>query len=286
MSFRFELSLGVLIALALMASRREPVAPLRELRVCADPNNLPFSNQRGQGFENRIASVIAADLGLTVRYTWWPERRGFVRNTLNFGRCDVILGVPASVDVVAPTRPYYRSTYVFVTRRDRGLHIRSLDDSVLHRLRIGIDSAGDDYDDPPPARALARRGLARNVVGYGVYNDDSKPNPRAELIAAVARGDVDLAIAWGPLAAYFARRSPVPLEITPVSPEVEPPSVPLVLDVAAGVRRGDTRMRDRLEGALERRRGEIRGILETYGVPLVDDSGNSGKSFRPRAARP
>src|SRR6266536_4436756 len=227
MSFRFELSLGVLIALALMASRREPVAPLRELRVCADPNNLPFSNQRGQGFENRIASVIAADLGLTVRYPWWPERPGFVRNILHFGRCDVILGVPASVDVVAPTRPYYRSTYVLVTRRDRGLHIRSLDDSVLHRLRIGLDSGGDDYDNPPPARALARRGLARNVVGYGFYNDDSKPNPRAELIAAVARGDVDLAIAWGPLAAYFARRSPVPLEITPGSPDGEPVSVPL-----------------------------------------------------------
>jgi len=286
MSFRFELSLGVLIALALMASRREPVVPLRELRVCADPNNLPFSNQRGEGFENRIASVIAADLGLKVRYTWWPERRGFVRNTLNFGRCDVILGVPASADVVAPTRPYYRSTYVFVTRRDRGLHIRSLDDSVLHRLRIGIDSAGGDYGDPPLGRALARRGLAGNVVGYGFYNDDARPNPRAELIAAVARGEVDLAIAWGPLAGYFARRSPVPLEITPVSPEVEPPSPPSALDVAAGVRRGDTRMRDRLESALERRRGEIRAILETYGVPLVEDSGNSGKSFRLPATRP
>jgi quinoprotein dehydrogenase-associated probable ABC transporter substrate-binding protein len=254
--------------------------------VCADPNNLPFSNQRGEGFENRIASVIAADLGLAVRYTWWPERRGFVRNTLNFGRCDVILGVPASVDVVAPTTPYYRSIYVFVIRRDRGLQIRSLDDPVLHGLRIGIDSAGGDYDDPPPARALAQRGLARNLVPYGFSNDHSRPNPRGELIAAVARGEVDLAIAWGPLAAYFARRSPVPLDITPVSPVVEPPSVPLAFDVAAGVRRGDTRMRDRLEGALERRRSEIRGILETYGVPLVDDSGNSGKSFRPPAARP
>ncbi len=283
MSFRFEIAVGLLIALALMASRREPVAPLRELRVCADPNNLPFSNQRGEGFENRIASVIAADLGLAVRYTWWPQRRGFVRNTLDFGRCDVILGVPASVDAVARTRPYYRSTYVFVTRRDRGLHIRSLDDSVLHRVRIGIDVAGDDCDNPAPARALARRGLARNVVGYGFHRDDSKPNPRAELIAAVARGDVDLAIAWGPLAAYFARRSPVLLDITPVSPEVEPPSLPFVFDISAAVRRGDTRMRDRLESALERRRGEIRAILETYGVPLV---GDSGKSFTPHAARP
>jgi mxaJ protein len=273
MSFRFELAIGVLIALALTASRREPVAPLRELRVCADPNNLPFSNQRGEGFENRIASVIAADLGLAVRYTWWPQRRGFVRNTLNFGRCDVILGIPASFDAVARTKPYYRSTYVFVTRRDRGLHIQSLDDSVLHSLRIGIHFAGDDYDNPPPAQALARRGLARNVVGYSLYGDYSKPNPPAELIAAVARGEVDVAIAWGPLAGYFAHRSPVPLDLTPVSPEVEPPALPFVFDIAAGVRRGDTAMRDRVQGALDRRRGEIRGILETYGVPLVADSG-------------
>jgi mxaJ protein len=273
MSFRFELAIGVLIALALTASRREPVAPLRELRVCADPNNLPFSNQRGEGFENRIASVIAADLGLAVRYTWWPQRRGFVRNTLKFGRCDVILGIPASFDAVARTKPYYRSTYVFVTRRDRGLHIQSLDDSVLHSLRIGIHFAGDDYDNPPPAQALARRGLARNVVGYSLYGDYSKPNPPAELIAAVARGEVDVAIAWGPLAGYFAHRSPVPLDLTPVSPEVEPPALPFVFDIAAGVRRGDTAMRDRVQGALDRRRGEIRGILETYGVPLVADSG-------------
>ncbi len=272
MSFRFEIALGLLIALALTASRREPVAPLRELRVCADPNNLPFSNQRGEGFENRIASVLAADLGLAVRYTWWPQRQGFVRNTLNFGRCDVILGMPTSFDGVMRTRPYYRSTYVFVTRRDRGLHIRSLDDSVLHRLRIGVYFAGDDYGNLPPAQALARRGLASNVVGYSLYGDYSKPNPLAELIAAVARGEVDVAIAWGPLAGYFARRSSVPLDITPVEPSAEP-SLPFVFDIAAGVRRGDTSMRDRLQGALERRRGEIHGILETYGVPLVGDSG-------------
>ena len=273
MSFRFELAVGVLIAFALMASRHERTAPVRELRVCADPNNLPFSNQRGQGFENRIASVVAADLGLIVRYTWWPQGRSFVRNTLNFGRCDVILGVPANFEAVAQTRPYYRSTYVFVTRRDRGLQIGSLDDSALRGLRIGISVAADDHQ-APPAQALARLGLAANIVRYGLHADSSTPNPSADLIAAVARGDVDLAIAWGPIAGYFARRSAIPLELAPVTPSLDPPSLPLAFDIAAGVRRGDAPTRDRVQGALDRHRDEIRRILESYGIPLAGDSVN------------
>jgi quinoprotein dehydrogenase-associated probable ABC transporter substrate-binding protein len=264
----------MLIALVLMASRHEPKAPLRELKVCADPNNLPFSNQRGEGFENKIASVLGTDLGLPVRYTWWPQRRGFLRNTLNFGRCDVVLGIPANFTAVLPTRPYYRSTYVFVSRRDRGLHVRSLDDSVLHHLRIGIHFGGDDYQNPPPAEALARRGLAANVVGYSLYGDYSKPNPPADLIEAVADGAVDLGIAWGPLAGYFASRSTVPLDLTPVSPSIDPPATPFAFAIAAGVRRGDDAMRDRVQGALDRHRAEIHDILESYGVPLVGDAGN------------
>ncbi len=274
MSFRSELSLGLLIGLTLMASGRERKTPLRELKVCADPNNLPFSNQRGEGFENKIASVIGADLGLPVRYTWWPQRRGFFRNTLNFGRCDVVVGVPMGFDAVMRTRPYYRSIYLFVTRRDRGLHIQSLDDSVLHSLRIGVHFAGDDYQNPPAALALARRGLAARVVGYSLYGDYSKPNPPADLIDAVARGDVDLAIAWGPLAGYFARRSPVPLDLVPVSPEIDPPGLPFVFDIAVGVRRGDAAMRDRVQGALDRRRAAIHDILENYDVPMVGGTGN------------
>jgi quinoprotein dehydrogenase-associated probable ABC transporter substrate-binding protein len=269
MFFRFELSLGLLIALALMASGHEPKAPLRELKVCADPNNLPFSKRQGEGFENKIASVIGADLGLPVRYTWWPQRRGFLRNTLNFGRCDVVLGVPAGFAAVLATRPYYRSTYVFVTRRDRGLHIRSLDDSVLHSLRIGIQVEGDDHQSSPAAQALARRGLAANVVGYSPYGDYAKPNPPADLIDAVADRSVDLGIARGPLAGYLADRSPIPLKLTPVTPEIDPPATQFAFDIVAGVRRGDASMRDRVQGALDRHGTEIRDILESYGVPLL-----------------
>jgi len=276
MSFRFEVVLSLLITGAVyMVSRQAAADSPRLLRVCADPNNLPFSNQRGEGFENRIASIIGHDLKLSVRYTWWPQRRGFVRNTLNAGRCDLILGIPAGFDAVAPTSPYYRSTYVFVTRRDRGLQIRSLDDSVLRGLRIGIHFAGEDYANPPPAQALARRGLAANVVGYSLYGDYSKPDPPADLIRAVVRRDVDVAIAWGPLAGYFARRTRVPLELTPVRPSPDLPSLPFVFAIAAGVRRGDTELRDRVQGALDRHRIEIQHILESYGVPLVNEHGTT-----------
>jgi len=269
MSFRFELSIGMLIALALMASGRAPKAPVRELKVCADPNNLPFSNQRGEGFENKIASVIAADLDLPVRYTWWPQHRGFIRNTLNFGRCDVILGLPAGFGAVLETRPYYRSTYVFVSRLDRGLHVNSLDDSVLHTLRIGISVGGNEYQKAPTAQALARRGLGANVVAYGRYGDSSRPNPPADLIEAVADGAVDLGIVWGPLAGYFAGHSTVPLDIVPVKPDIGPPGTPFEVAIAAGVRRGDVAMRNRVQSSLDRHEQEIRGILERYGVPLV-----------------
>ncbi|HEX5574932.1 MAG TPA: hypothetical protein VFX42_03570, partial [Gemmatimonadales bacterium] len=126
----------------------------RELRVCSDPNNLPFSNQRGEGFENRLAELIAGELNATVRYTWWAERRGFIRSTLNAGRCDVVMGMPPGTGSVLTTRPYYRSTYVFVSRRDRHLAVKSLDDAALRRLKIGVQVVGDDYANTPPVHAL------------------------------------------------------------------------------------------------------------------------------------
>ena len=173
----------------------------RVLRVCADPNNLPFSNEREEGFENRLAELLARELGAErVEYTWWAQRRGFFRNTLNAGLCDVVMGVPSSVELAATTRPYYRSTYVFVTRADRGLDIRSLDDEALRRVRVGVSIIGDDYANAPPAHALAQRGIVGNVVGFSVYGDYAQPNPPARIVEAVAAGDVDVAVVWGPLA--------------------------------------------------------------------------------------
>src|SRR4051794_33084733 len=188
------------------------------LRVAADPNNLPFSNDRCEGFENKIAELIATDLGAKLEYSWRAQRRGFFRETLKEDRADLVLGVPAHFDMALTTVPYYRSTYAFVFRKDRNFNLRSLDDPALRKLKIGVQMIGNDGRNTPPAHALANRGIIDNVVGYTVYGDYAQENPPARLIEAVARGDVDVAIAWGPLAGYFARRQAVPLEIVPVSP--------------------------------------------------------------------
>jgi quinoprotein dehydrogenase-associated probable ABC transporter substrate-binding protein len=250
------------------APERSP-ASLGALRVCADPNNLPFSNQRGEGFENQLASLISRDLHAGVEYTWWAQRRGFVRNTLKKGTCDVIMGVPATMDMVLRTAPYYRSTYVFVTRRDGGVVVRSFDDSVLRRVRVGVQLIGDDGANTPPAHALARRGIVRNVTGYTVYGDYAKDSPPSRIIEAVARGEIDVAIAWGPMAGYWARRAAVPLTLTPVQPQMDGRSLPFVFDIALGLRRGDTAFRASLDSILTRRRAEIDQILEHYGVPRL-----------------
>lgn len=245
----------------------------RELRVCADPNNLPYSNEREEGFENKIAELIARELGATLSYMWWPQRRGFIRNTLRERQCDLVMGVPTSYELVLATRPYYRSTYVFVYRKDRGYQIRSLDDPILRELKIGVHVIGDDYNNSPPAHALGNRQIVGNIVGYSVYGDYSEPNPPARLIEAVARGDVDLAIAWGPIAGYFAQKESVPLELVPVSPSIDLPFLPFVYDISLGVRREDEAFRDELEAILVRKQAEIRQILESYGVPLVGVAG-------------
>jgi mxaJ protein len=244
-------------------------AATSELRVCADPNNLPFSNAKGEGFENRIAELVARDMGRKVRYTWWAQRRGFVRNTLNAGDCDVIIGVPASFDLTAVTNPYYRSSYVFVTRRDRSLHITSYDDPILHKLRIGVQLVGDDGANTPPVHALGQRGIRGSLKGYLVYGDYREPNPPARIIEGVAKGDVDVAVVWGPLAGYFAARQRVPLELTPVSPQIDLPFMPQVFDIAMGVRRADKPLRDTLDAILERERKSIDAILDSYNVPRI-----------------
>jgi len=241
----------------------------RELRVCADPNNLPFSNRKLEGFENRIAELVARDMNARVSYTWWPQRRGFIRHTLNASACDVVIGVPASFDIAAVTDPYYRSSYVFVTRSDRNLAIESLDDTSLQTLRIGVQLVGDDGANTPPVHALTRRGISGNLKGYLVYGDYRSARPGARIVEAVASGEIDVAIVWGPIAGYFAQSQPVALDIVPVSPQIDPPFMPLVFDMAMGVRRQDTTLRMALDSILSRRRSAITSILDEYRVPRV-----------------
>ena len=256
------------LALCLLGCGSAP-KPSRELRVCADPNNLPFSNRREEGFENRLAELIATELDSRVRYTWWPQRRGFIRNTLAAGKCDLVMGTTFGAERVLTTTPYYRSIYVFVFRKDRHLTVTSLDDPALRTLRIGVQLVGDDYANTPPVHALSRRGISGNLVGFSVFGDYSQKNPPARIIDAVISRDVDLAVAWGPLAGYFAKRSPVPLEIVPVSPAVDPPGLRFTFDISLAVRPNDATFKEQLEGILERKRSDIDRILKDYGVPRV-----------------
>ena len=245
--------------------------PGRAFRVCADPNDMPYSNQAGEGYENRIAALLAHDLGLPLEYTWRPAMRGFVRKTLNTGVCDVIIGVPADYDPVLTTAPYFRSTYVLVYRADRGYHIASLDDSALTSLRIGVHVIGDDYQNTPGAAALAARGIIDRVVGFPIIGDYSKPAPGARLIDAVARDSIDIAVAWGPLAGYFATREPVPLVVVPLPAGHDASGQRFAFDIAVGVRRGDTARATTLDSLLEHERPAIRRILHDYGVPVLGD---------------
>ena len=246
------------------------VQPSASLRVCADPNNLPFSNRAREGFENRIAELIGRELGKPVEYMWWAQRRGFVRNTLSSGQCDLVVGTSAGMEMLATTRPYYKSTYVFLSRHDRHLNIRSFDDPTLARLKIGVQLIGDDFVNTPPAHALANRGMTKNLVGFPVYGDYRLPNPPSRIVEAVATGKVDVAVVWGPLAGYFASRVGVPLDVVPVRPQLDLPYLPFVFDIAMGVRRGDSTFRAQLDGIIERRRSTIDSILAAYGVPRVD----------------
>jgi mxaJ protein len=268
---------GLLLLTAACSGKGDaaPAPPARELRVCADPNNLPYSNRKLEGFENRLAEMVARDLHASLRYTWWPQHRGFLRNTLKAGTCDVVMGLPSSVELAATTRPYYRSTYVFVYRQDRGIAVRSFDDPVLRKLKIGVQMVGDDGYNSPPAHALANRGIIDNIAGYSVYGDYSQPNPPARIVEAVARGDVDLAVVWGPLAGYFAPRQRAPLELVAVSPQIDRPFLPFVFDMSMGVRRGDDKLRAELESFIERRQPEIDALLDRYGIPRLGSPGHT-----------
>jgi quinoprotein dehydrogenase-associated probable ABC transporter substrate-binding protein len=239
------------------------------LRVCADPNNLPFSNARGEGFENALAELVAGDLGKAVSYTWWAQRRGFIRHTLNAGRCDVIMGVP-QLDMIATTQPYYRSTYVFASRQDRALDFSSIQAPELKTLRVGVHLIGDDGANTPPAHALGEQHIVDNVVGYMIYGDYREDSPPARLIEAVERGEVDVAAAWGPLAGYFAKRSPVPLRVVAITDTEAYRPLAFEFPIAIGVRKGDEALRDQLNQVIERRHNDIQALLNRYGVPLVE----------------
>jgi len=240
--------------------------PARELRVCADPDNLPLSREDGTGFENRIAQLVAAEMGAQLRYEWLPLRRGFVRKTMGTGACDVFIGVPRDMRSVLTTRAYYRSSYVFVNGPG-AKGIETLDDARLTGLRIGVQLVGQDLAATPAGHALAARGLADNVRGFTVYGDG--PAAKRE-IDAIRDGSLDSALVWGPQAGYFAALAAPPLELRIVRTSATVATAPFEFDIAMGVRRDDVALRDELDAILERRRDDIDAILAQYSVPRTD----------------
>jgi mxaJ protein len=258
--------IALLLATLLLGSCS--LLPQRTLTACADPNNLPFSNKAGQGFENKLAQMIATDLHAKLNYIWWAQRRGYVRNTLNEHKCDFWPGIGSNVEMVATTRPYYRSTYMFVTRKAADFKGLTLDDPRLKTLKIGVQLVGDDASNTPPAHALAARGIVSNVQGYMLYGDYARPNPPAEIVEAVERGDVDVALVWGPLAGYFAAQSTVPLRLDPVTPWFADNQWPMQFDVSVGVQKDNQQLLKDIDRVLTRRSAEIRRLLAAYHVPL------------------
>jgi quinoprotein dehydrogenase-associated probable ABC transporter substrate-binding protein len=249
----------------------EPDTHSQSFRVCADPNNLPFSNSRQEGFENKIAELLAGELRRELHYVWWPQRRGFLRSTLDAGACDVVMGIPAGFDPVLTTQPYYRSSYVFVYPKRAAFQVSSFNDIVLRTLKIGVHLIGDDYANSPPAHLLSQKGIIDNVVGYSIYGDYAEESPPAKIITAVAAHDIDMAIVWGPIAGYFARRQSEPLQLVPVPADASTPTLPLTYSIALGVRKKDAEGKARLDEVLRQKAVEVRKILEEYGVPLVQD---------------
>ena len=248
-----------------------PVLAQPTLHICADPANLPFSNRQQQGFENRIAELVARDMHASLTYQWQRMGRGFVREFLANGKCDMVVGIPTNYAQMLTTRPYYRSTYVFVSRRSARIQPASFNDPELHSMKVGVQVLDDDY--APPAHALARRGMQANIVGFETTGADAP-----SIIRAVANKKVDTAVVWGPLAGYFAKQYPGKLTLTPVQPEVDPPGLPFTFAISMGVRKGNTRLHDELETVLSRQRSAIDKILHQYGVPTLPVTAVGGQN--------
>jgi mxaJ protein len=246
---------------------------MKDLRVCADPANLPFSHQNLDGFENKIAALLAQDLRVPLTYYWWPHQRGLVRSFLNTGQCDVLISIPTGYDPVLWTKSYYRTGYVIAYPTARNLTLTSLDDPLLRQLTIGV------HTNTPPHDALANRGiLGSQVVAYDLFYD-SRTQPDAypgRMLEDLLAGKFDVAVVWGPIAGYFAKKRSAPLTLVPL--QGQEGKIPFTFAMSMGVRKDEKALKARLEEALDRQQGEIQKILEEFGVPLLPlTEGNGGE---------
>ncbi len=262
---------GLLVVAALGVSATAGLAATSEavdrssLRVCADPSNLPFSNQAGEGFENKIAELLATELAVPVRYTWFPQATGFVRNTLQARKCDIVIGISLGFELLQNTNPYYRSSYALVYRSDNGLRLSALDDPELKKLRLGVVAG------TPPASLMARYGLLGRVRPYHLVADTRFEQPGKQMIEDIAAGEVDVGVLWGPIAGYYGKQQSPPLTVVPLPSR--PGEVRMDFRITMGVRFNEPEWKHEINQLIKRKQPEINAILADYGVPLLDDQG-------------
>lgn len=259
----FTLVFGTNNAQAANTSRQALTTSL--LRVCADPSNLPFSNEKLEGFENRIIALVAEKLELEIRYTWFPQTVGFVRNTLRMRDCDLISGITTTSELVQNTNPYYHSAYVMIYRRDSGITATSMQDPQLKGKKLGLIAG------TPPANLVAQLGMLGNIKPYQLVADTRHHKPAREAVLDVANKETDVAFVWGPLAAFHARETDVELELVPLTREAA--RTRLTFRVSMAVRYNETDWKHRINEVLNELQPQINTILKEYGVPLLDEKG-------------
>jgi len=267
---------AALLVLALMgagllphaaAAQRVDLVNRTTLRVCADPANLPFSNDKGEGFENKIAEIVAGELKVPVEYTWFPQATGFIRNTLFAKRCDVVLGYAQGDDLVLNTNAYYRSTYALVFRGGSGLDgVDHLADPRLSDKRIGIIAG------TPPSNAMVRLGLMQRAKPYPLMVDRRYDSPAERMLADIRAGEIDAGVLWGPIAGYFAGRGGEKLSLVPLLKEEGEPR--MAYRITFGVRNLEDDWKHQLNAIIAKRQGDIDAVLLGYGVPLIDEGGH------------
>jgi quinoprotein dehydrogenase-associated probable ABC transporter substrate-binding protein len=236
----------------------------KALRVCADPRNMPFSTEKGEGFENKIAELIAGKLGKSLTYTWYPGATGFVRNTLGSHRCDVIMGVPQGDDIVQVTNPYYRTAYALVFKQGNGLDgVEQISDPRLKGKHIGVVAG------TPPSDNMIRNGLMASAKPYPLVIDTRVDSSAEAMMSDLAKGEIDAGILWGPMAGYYAKKAASPTEVVPLTKEASGPR--LAYRISMGVRFSDQNWKRELNALIKDNQPAITKIILSYGVPLLDD---------------
>jgi quinoprotein dehydrogenase-associated probable ABC transporter substrate-binding protein len=271
--------LALLAAAPAAAQRPAPMSP-GILRVCADPNNLPGSNTAGEGFENKLAELLAKTWDSKLEYTWWAAPRGMMR-MLNGMYCDVMLEMPVLSDMAGVTRPYYRTAYVIVQRKDAKHQVTGLDDPALKTMKIGVHLFAADGENTPPAMALSAHGVVGNLVGFPTSYMGGLNHPE-DIVKAVASDSIDIAIVWGPIAGYYAKQLGANLNLTPVADDTLT-RIPFNYSMGFATRRRERAFRDSLQKFLDDKHPEIQNLLERYGIPLLPIASDTTGAAKPPA---